>query len=97
MSEPSTQHYSAAGITSAAEEESFQAEEYDTWFNSDASEDTDAELSSYSLAEDPVVEQLMITNELLTYTLASLIVLYIIIIACCVIRFLRSIIKNIFI
>lgn len=91
-----SKHYSAAGITSAAEEESYQAAELEAFFNS-GTEETEEAFSSYTLS-DPgsVSEQLVITNELLTYSLAVNIMLYLLVIAGFVIRFLRSLITKIF-
>lgn len=94
--EPSTQHYSASGIESPEQEESYQAEELDAFFNSDA-EETEEAFSAYTLSEPgSVSEQLVITNELLTYSLAVNITLYFLVIAGFVIRFLRSLITKIF-
>lgn len=91
-----TQHYSALGIKSAEQEESYQAAELDAFF-SDTEGETESEISTYTLTDStPVLEQLVITNGLLTYILAVNIVLYILIIAYFVIGFLRSLITKIF-
>lgn len=95
--ESKTQHYSAPGIESAEQEKSYQAAEFDAFFNSDAERETALEISAYTLTDPASVsEQLVITNELLTYILAINIMLYLFIIAYFVIGFLRSIITKIF-
>lgn len=97
QTELSSQHFSASGIESAEQEESYQASERDAFFNNDAEGEAEAELSAYTLTDPASVsEQLVITNELLTYSLAVNIVLYLLVIAAFVIRFLRSIITKIF-
>ena len=64
----------------------------------EAPEEEEGELYTSSYAgDDPVFEQLVITNQLLTYSLAVNLVVYFLIIAFFVIRFLRSIITKIFI
>ncbi|ERI79914.1 hypothetical protein CLOSYM_00549, partial [[Clostridium] symbiosum ATCC 14940] len=77
-------------------EESWQAAEYDAFFNSPEEEEGELYTSSYA-GDDPVFEQLVITNQLLTYSLAVNLVVYFLIIAFFVIRFIRSLITKIFI
>lgn len=64
-----TQHFSASGITSAAEEESYQAAEREAFFNSaDDEEDTAEDLAAYTLTDADsasIIHQLEVTNSLI--------------------------------
>lgn len=71
-----TQHYSAYGITSALEEESYQAAEQEAFFYSNFDDEAD-EISSYTLTDADaalIVHQLEVTNGLLGTQNAILII-----------------------
>lgn len=72
----STQHYSSSGIDSAEQEESYQAAEYDRFFNSEEPV-AEEEVSAYTLTDADaasILHQLEVTNGLIGTQNAMLIV-----------------------